>query len=272
MAQPTTASRGGDGTRHGSGRPRQGAGPGRRPPAPDRRRFARRRATLASLAIAVLAAAFVSWALYGSSWLRTERVRVGGTRVLTATQVARAADVPLGGPLASVDTAAVARRVRAALPRVRTVRVVRSWPHTLSVRVAERTPLLSLRRGGKYGELDADGVLFATVAAPARGVPLLHLAGRVPSGAGRAYRSRPYREAAEVVSALPSRLRTQVLQVRVGSFDDVTLELTGDRSVVWGSSEEGAAKARVLAALMKAAPHARRYDVEAPSAPAAAGS
>jgi cell division protein FtsQ len=56
--------------------------------------------------------------------------------------------------------------------------------------------------------------------------------------------------------------------VRVTSYDSAVLELTRGRTVMWGSSEEGAVKARVLTALMKASPGAGHFDVSAPTAPA----
>ncbi len=51
--------------------------------------------------------------------------------------------------------------------------------------------------------------------------------------------------------------------------DDVTLELAGGAQVVWGSAEDSALKATVLAALMRAAPPdtVSQYDVSAPSSP-----
>ncbi|CAM5244434.1 Cell division protein FtsQ [Streptomyces alboniger] len=65
------------------------------------------------LAVAlVLLGAGTVWLLYGSQWLRTEEVSVSGTRVLTPAQVRKAADVPVGAPLISVDTDAIKARLR----------------------------------------------------------------------------------------------------------------------------------------------------------------
>jgi len=49
----------------------------------------------------------------------------------------------------------------------------------------------------------------------------------------------------------------------------VRLELEGGASVVWGSAEDSALKATVLAALMRAAPPdtVAQYDVSAPTSP-----
>jgi len=76
----------------------------------------------------------------------------------------------------------------------------------------------------------------------------------------------------EVAGDLPDSLRGQATAVQVRSYDGITVELSRGREVVWGSAEDGAQKAAVLTALMKAQPQAAHFDVSAPSAPAASGS
>ncbi|KOG90098.1 cell division protein FtsQ, partial [Streptomyces varsoviensis] len=80
------------------------------------------------------------------------------------------------------------------------------------------------------------------------------------------------REAVRVAAELPAAVRKDTRTIRVRSYDSITLELTGDREVVWGSGERGAEKARTLTALMKAARGADHFDVSAPSSPAVSGS
>lgn len=246
------------------------------PPGGRRLRLTRRR-TLAALGVLVLVlGAFGVWALYGSSWLRVEKVSVDGTRVLTERRVLDVANVPLGAPLASLDKAAVERRVRVGLRRVEEVRVVRAWPHGVGIHLTERRPVLLLRKGEgnrrRYVEVDAAGVRFATVDEAPDGVPYLVLEKRPDGPAKQRFGPTALRRAAaDVVTDLPARVRRDARTVRVGSYDEVTVELTGDRTVRWGSPERGAAKASALSALMKAAPDATRLDVTAPTAPAASG-
>jgi cell division protein FtsQ len=216
-----------------------------------------------------------TWAVYGSSWLRATRVTVGGNSELTAAQIERAAAVPLGGPLVSVDTAAVRRRLLAALARIDHVEVTRSWPHTVSVKVTERTPSAILKSGAKFTEVDRGGVRFATVDRAPAGVPVVQL---TPDQAGAAASLRQFgtkrllQAAIAVAADLPDSLRGHATAIRVRSYDGITVELTGGRAVMWGSEEQGALKASVLSALMKAEPSAVRFDVSAPTAPAASGS
>ncbi|MFR9675088.1 cell division protein FtsQ/DivIB [Streptomyces sp. TR02-1] len=258
-----------------------GEGGGTSFPPSARWRFRRpgRRSALAAGVLTVVLGAFGVWALYGSAWLRVEEVSVSGTRVLTAGQVRDVADVPLGVPLASLDTQAAERRVRDRLRRVEHVRVTRAWPHGIDVRVTERRPVLVVHTGdgrsgsgGRYAEVDAEGVRFATVRKPPRGVPRLRVEGAGDTPSAEAFGPRALRRAgARVVTALPALVRKDVRSVRIRSYDRVAIELTGKRTVEWGAPEGGALKAEALAAVMKASPGAGRFDVTAPRAPAASG-
>ncbi|MFE1290172.1 cell division protein FtsQ/DivIB [Streptomyces sp. NPDC058751] len=261
MAGPSTAERG--------ERQKLESGPPR-PPLGGRIRRLRRLIIL--LFAVVLAGAAAVWVLYGSSWLRTEQVSVSGTRVLTPAQVRQAAGVPVGSPLVSVDTDAIEARLLGELPRIDSVEAVRSWPHGIALRVTERTPVLIIGKGAKFVEVDAGGVRFATVSEAPKGVPLLELAAPKGVSARRFPADRLVREAVRIAGDVPEEVARDARTVKVRSYDAVSLELGGGRTVEWGSAEQGRAKARTLLALMKADPGARHFDVSAPSAPASSGS
>jgi cell division protein FtsQ len=220
----------------------------------------------------VLAGAAAVWIVYGSPYLRTERVSVSGMRVLTAGQVREAADVPVGSPLISVDTDAIEARLLGKLPRIDSVDVVRSWPHGIDLKVTERTPVLIVEKGANFIEVDAGGVRFATVPDAPKGVPVLELAVSQRAVLRRFPADRLVREAVRIAGDIPGAVARDTRTVKVRSYDAVSLELEGGRTVEWGSSEKGRAKARTLLALMKADPGARRFDVSAPTAPASSGS
>ncbi|MGW2827310.1 cell division protein FtsQ/DivIB [Streptomyces sp. NPDC001443] len=260
MAGPTTAERG--------ERQQEPSGP------PLVRRFGRRRlrVIIFMLVGSVLLGAGCVWVLYGSQWLRVEHVSVSGTAVLTPEQVREAADVPVGAPLISVDTDAIEARLRRKLPRIDSVDAVRSWPHGIGLKVIERSPVLLVRKGSSYVEVDDDGVRFATVSEAPKGVPMLELSLSRPGSAAASLRrfgeDRLVREAVRVAGDLPAAVARETRTLKVLSYDDISLELTAGRSVAWGSGEHGGTKARTLTALMKAAPGARHFDVSVPTAPA----
>ncbi|ROQ98479.1 cell division protein FtsQ [Streptomyces sp. 2132.2] len=283
MAGATTAQRGNPGSaRKGKGsgspkppkQPRSSGGSGPQGPGVQRlvRRLRHRGPVLLTLLAAVLLTGGGSWVLYGSSWLRVEKVTASGTQVLTPEQVLSAAAVPVGAPLVGVDTDEIAARVRSRLPRVDSVDVVRAWPHGIGLKVTERKPVLLIKKDAKFVEVDASGVRFDTAAKAPAGVPVLELsAAQSPSGR-RFDEERLLHEAVGVAGDLPEAVAKETVQVRVGSYDSVVLELTRGRTVVWGSGEQGEAKGRALTALLKAVPKADHFDVSVPTAPAVSGS
>lgn len=265
MAGPTTAQR-----RSARRHNRSSSGP--QPPPPPRRGRLRlpRRRTLVLLAVAVvLLGGVTTWLLYGSDWLRVEKVRVRGTEVLRPAQVREVAAVPMGSPLISVDTGAMEKRLRAKLPRIASVHVERSWPNTISLNVTERQPELVLEKAGKFIEMDAEGVRFATVTKAPQGIPRLEMEAERSPSLRRFGEERLRRAAVEVAASLPAKVRADTRVLHVRSYDAITLELTGGRTVRWGSPEQGEAKATALTALMKAEREAEHFDVSAPGAPAA---
>ncbi|MGX1269413.1 cell division protein FtsQ/DivIB [Streptomyces phaeoluteigriseus] len=242
-----------------------------------RRLGPRRIRTIIIIALAVvLLGAGAGWLLYGSQWLRVDRVSVSGTAVLTPAQVREAAAVPVGSPLVSVDTGAIERRLREKLRRIDSVDVTRSWPDGIGLKVTERTPVLLVQKGRNFIEVDDEGVRFATVSPAPKGVPLLESELSSASSASASLRrfgeDRLVREAVRTVAALPPAVARATRVVKVRSYDDISLELSGGRTVAWGSAEEGVAKSRTILALMKASPGARHFDVSVPTAPASAGS
>ncbi|MFI2437333.1 cell division protein FtsQ/DivIB [Streptomyces sp. NPDC018693] len=265
MAGPTTTAERGAQREESSGPPLvRGLGP-------------RRLRMIIILVVAVLAlGGGCVWALYGSQWLRVERVSVSGTAVLTPAQVREAAAVPVGSPLVSVDTGAIESRLLSGLPRIDHVEVERSWPDGISLKVTERTPVVLIRKDGEFVEVDDEGVRYATVPQAPKGVPLLEMATGSAESADASLRrfgeNRLVREAVRVAGDLPAAVARATRTVKVRSYDDIQLRLGDGRTVAWGSAEKGAAKARTLTALMKASPDARHFDVSVPTAPASSGS
>lgn len=256
-----------------SGTPRRGRAPRRSGPGGPRARLrSGARGPLVWAVVSLLSGAAAIWVLYGSGWLRVTQVEVSGTTVLTAAQVREAARVPLGDPLASVDTDAIEERLLTRLKRIESVDVVRSWPHAIGLKVTERRPKVLLEKSGKFIEIDGTGVRFATVDQAVPGVPRLVVESS-GSPAGRRFGvERLEREAARVAADLPAEVRRDTRAIRVRSYDSITVELTDDRTIAWGSGERGEAKARTLVALLKAAGGAKHFDVSAPAAPAVSGS
>jgi cell division protein FtsQ len=198
--------------------------------------------------------ALLGWVVLASSLLAVQRVVVTGEARLTAAQVVAAAGVAPGTPLARVDTAAVARRIRALGP-VAEVTVSRGWPHALQVKVVERVAVVAVPRGSGVDLLDGQGFTLATVVSIPRGVFRLDV--QNPS------RDDPATKAAlTVLRGLPKSLRAQLASLTATSPEQVTLLLKGGRQVLWGGVGDAGAKASTLLALLKMP--GTIFDVSAP--------
>lgn len=207
-------------------------------------------AVLTGVALLGVAALLV----YGTGVFAVRAVEVTGARIVSAEQVRERAEVPLGAPLARVDLEAVRARV-AAMPTVESVRVDRSWPGTVRVAVRERAPAAAVARAGRFTLVDRDGVLYRTVPALPRGVPLLTV--RSPGPGDRATRA-----ALTVLAALGPALRGRLVSVAAPTAEQVTLVLERGRSVFWGDAGDSDRKVVVATALLERP--GTRIDVSAP--------
>jgi cell division protein FtsQ len=230
-----------------------------------RRRFARRqwrRRWLAwrYLLVAVLVVAVVAGGVYAvwfSSWLAVRTIDVTGAQTVDASDIRARSGIDLGEPLARADLAGAERRI-GALAAVRSVSVTRQWPNGILVSVEERVPIAVVEIGTRLRGMDADGVVFREYKKAPPGLP------RVQTSIGTT--SLALREAAKVISALPSDLSLRVDHVQVTTVDQISLALKDGRTVIWGSAEESETKAEVLATLL-ATVEADTYDVSVPSKP-----
>lgn len=239
--------------------PRTSPAPSSRARFADRARAARWRSSrpvLGGLGAAVVIAALSAF-VYAGPVLVLRDVAVSGVPRALTTQVQDAAAAPMNTPLAQVDTAAVAARVRA-LPFVAGVSVHRQWPSTLSVAVSARRPAaLVPDPPNGYRIVDRFGVAYGTSARPLPGVPVISVA-LTPS-------SRPALMAAlTVLGALPPGIRSTVRSVAARSPNDVRLGV-GKTTVVWGSPDRSARKAQIYADLRRT--RASVYDLSSPDTP-----
>jgi cell division protein FtsQ len=224
-----------------------------------RRRWAQRLRRLRPVLYAALVLVLLGtavWLVFFSSVVTVRGVSVSGNQTLSAERIEKVAKAPIGRPLARVDLAAIQARVES-LSAVKSVSVSRSWPHTVSIDVTERTPVAVVDRGAGLQAVDDDGVLIGSYPQRPDDLPLVHTAADVKAEA--------LAEAARVVTSLRPDIAAKVDSVDVESVDRISLHLTGGRTVMWGSAEESAEKAAVLAVLLEQ--KADRIDVSVPARP-----
>jgi cell division protein FtsQ len=223
-----------------------------------RRRW--RRIAIAVLALVVTVA--LVWMIWFSNVLAVRDVEVAGRTTLKESQVLRAADVPMGRPLARVDTAAVEGRV-ASLERVDSVEVSRSWPRTLSITIVERKAVVWASIGGVIRGIDRNGIAFRSYSSAPES--LLEAKMSIADREDLLETSESVAAVVELIDDKDPALRKQLQSITAGSKDSIELELAEGRTVVWGSSDDGARKLEVLDSLLGI--KAARYDVSAPDQP-----
>jgi cell division protein FtsQ len=222
-------------------------------------RVRRRPWVLSALVVAVLAlVAGGVWLVELSPVLVARSVRVEGVPPRDVPGILARAGVPLGTPLAKVDTLPVARRV-IAIPALAEVTVSRSWPSTIVISARRRVPVLAVKNPqGQVQVVDSKGVAYATVSSPPKGVPLINTV-EDPSSL------ESMRAAMTVLRALSSRQRGEVTKVTVLGPNMVTLKL-GEVDVVWGGASEPELKVKVMTALLRQK-GVGTIDVSAPRTP-----
>lgn len=202
----------------------------------------------------VLIIAAVAWVLLFSPWLVLRTVTVQGAALVRLEDVEAAAQPAMGTPLARVSERAVAERV-AALPAVEQVTISREWPATLDIQVAERRPVLVIGDGADAVLVDAAGASFPGVAPDG-----------VLEARGPLSDSRLLAGVATLVEAFPQELRSAAVRVEFTSADAITVRLTEDRDILFGSADQAGLKAQVALALLRGTT-AEHIDVSAPTRP-----
>lgn len=225
---------------------------------------------LGGLALLAVAGGLVA-AAYFSPLMSVRQVDVTGNTGVPREEVLSVAEVPAGEPLLQVDTGVIARRV-AKIPAVETVKVDRSYPSAVTIEVTERTPRAVIEQpDGRLGVMDRLGVVYlaydsrAAMGTTALGgvvladLPLLKVSNPGP-------RDPTTLAALEVLAALPDWLRPQVQSISGSSPADLTVQLTKDRTAIWGDAQRNADKAEALRHILKM--QGQTFNVSAPDYPA----
>lgn len=201
-----------------------------------------RRLLLWSAVVAALVAAVAVLLLWSPAFV-VEEVRVSGVEEDMVSSVRQDAALPLGVPLARVDTEAAATRVEQDL-RVADADVRRSWPSGVTVDVTLREPAVAVQApGGPAFEIaDAGGVVFGQAAARPDDLPVVRVEGPDAS-------AEDIGGALALLAALPEDLRDRVAVVALAP-DGALRFRVGGIVVQWGSGAEPELKSRVLQALL----------------------
>ncbi|WP_295121416.1 FtsQ-type POTRA domain-containing protein [uncultured Leifsonia sp.] len=195
-----------------------------------------------------------------SPLLALRHVEVVGASRLDAATIAKKLGDQVGTPLVLLDQAEISSDL-AGFPLIRSYTLESHPPDTLVVRIVERQPIGVVQQGSAFVLVDEAKVPISSSAARPADFPLISATG----AAADANADSGFAAAAAVLASLPSDVRAQIDTISAKTKDDVSFTLRGrTATVVWGSAEDSALKAADLAALLKGAPDAHRYDVSSP--------
>lgn len=198
------------------------------------------------------------WLVAFSPVLAVRSVEVVGVPADEVEPITRLAAVRPGTPLARVDDAAVADRVRQRAT-LANVSIERSWPSTLVIHADPRVPVLVAKNPqGQLHVVDSRGVAYAQVRTAPQGVPT------VDAASDDALSKDALMAAVDVVEVLPASLQKQTTNVTVSGANLVTLRVRGT-TVVWGGVGQPEKKLAVMTALLKSRP--KLIDVSVPDTP-----
>lgn len=194
--------------------------------------------------------------------LAIKEIYVTGTDRIKPELISKALQSHIGTPLPLLDEQEVAKSL-GSFALIESFSAIALPPNGLEVRISERQAICIVNVKGERWLFDPAGVRVA----PATGESALPeiLITEDPRNSQR------FRNAIDVLMALPEDLLDQVEFIEAKSKDDVQMSLRSskDQRIIWGDSSESVLKSKVLQALM--ANHRKTqsvtFDVSSPNAP-----
>ena len=194
--------------------------------------------------------------------LAIKEIYVTGTERIQPELISKALQGHIGTPLPLLDEKEVAKSL-ASFALIESFSATAVPPNGLQVKISERQAISVVAVKGERWLYDPAGVKVAQ-ANGSEELPEIQISEEPRN-------SQRYRNAIEVLMALPEDLLHQVEFIEARSKDDVQISLRTSREqrIIWGDSSDSVLKSKVLQALM--ANHRKTqsvtFDVSSPNAP-----
>jgi cell division protein FtsQ len=211
-----------------------------------KRRGVRWRFFLALLPIALVAA--LTYVALRSSYLTVQQIKVEGTQTLDQASLAQLSDLE-GASMLRLPTDQ-ARENLLAIPSVRSVSFERSWPHTITMKVEERTPVAFWSVSGHDYVVDEEGVVIAAGAPDGPAPRIVEIADGKTLSPGDRVHPDAVAFARRIMAESPRFLdeNVDVLEYRAGV--GVTVVFNGGLRVTFGDERSYEYKIAVLSQLL----------------------
>jgi cell division protein FtsQ len=216
------------------------------------RQISRRRGLI--WVVLVVIAVGVVWgliALARAPIFSVDQITVNGVTRLTRAQVLDRAKVPAETTLLRLPKGAIVKRLLAE-PWIAEARVVRRFPHTLEIDIAERRPVAIVDAGGTSIWLVDNSAtwLAPRSATDTRTLPVIRDVENITPKAGTRSASAELQNAIAVLNGLSSELRSKVRTVTAPTIDKTALILSRGVQIFVGSAEDIAKKDQVAQAIL----------------------
>jgi cell division protein FtsQ len=229
-----------------------------------RRAEGRRRLRIVLIAVGVVVALVVAWAVIASPFLDVDHIEVKGATQTSIADIERASGIGRGDPMVWIDTGEAVSGIEA-LPWVQAAHVHREWPGTVTISVTEREAVAWVDAGGAT-LVDRTGRVLAHVAAPPTDLPQIADMKTVPPVGVTISPAVGARVAGRLEGLARSGTRTIAL-----TKDGVVLELVRGPEIRLGEPTEVMTKVRSALAVLTALGDAQvsYIDASVPSNPVA---
>jgi len=206
-------------------------------------RTARRRRTIAIVAVAAAALLALVWGLTYTPLFAAKHVRVSGNEAVPAARVRELAGITGATNVAHLDEPAVVSALLAD-PWIASADVRADLPDTVAITIHERRPVGVVEGLGEASILASDGTVLPRAEGRAGKLPVVHAALGSPTDAQRL-------AAATLLSALDPVVFARVADVLVGQDGDVGLGLRSGVQVDAGRQGSEPQKADALRAILR---------------------
>ena len=198
---------------------------------------ARRKRWLIALSAVLGLAAFVAIGVL-TPVMSLQKITVVGAERLDAAAISEGLASQMGTPLALIDESRVKNTLSEfSLIQEYSIEVIP--PNELIVRVVERRPVLSIKRGERFDLVDPAGVVIETTDARVPGFPI-----------GDALvvdvNSPAFKAAAQSLAYMQPDLASQVDVASATTDQDVSFRLASGVTVIWGSAEQSLRKSLLV--------------------------
>lgn len=217
--------------------------------------------------------------LYNSSLFEVQEITVSGNEHISPSELTKLASVGQGSTLIRLDAASIEANIKQN-PWVLSVDVQRIFPHTLNLALKERSiaayvDVPAQNSGVKtVWALSQDGFWIAKIPSDSEALKdtsVLHItdvAYGVDPVAGEKCNDQSILGALEILSALTTSLKDQVVSLKAPSLDNISLILNNGVEIVVGSQESIRDKERICLKLMEENPGKISYiNVRVPDRP-----